>query len=443
MTLLGVRDGYLEVEPHAPEDRRPDREVILLLHGTGGNKQEWSFPAWRGWNYDHQHDPPDRHTDDNLTPPLDFLPDFSTSAKKDVRCWRSILLALGHTIIYYSQDGPDEAIGTGAEGDDALKQFEDRIVPFIRNEVLTGGLAGKRVVVISHSRGGILTRLYLARQPVVASTWIQRVVTLCSPHGATNAPNAKRRLRDEVLLLAQPGMSPLLALLLNLIGPDVDPTPAQEQLLPGDPLFAQLSLPGDTPDIEFHTFGGSSVTVFRIYVWYWTLGSAVPHWDLPTFTDPIPLPHYDWTKFPIEIGLISPMVDEIPDVAVFAEQREGQGDIAVTIDSARLPGIPHQNLPINHAEAFFDEALFARVADILGTPLDNTVADECTSGWIGNTRTGELHDPSRERTNCQLDEIIYRWPFSTLDEAFNAGYDGCAYCMPEHHHPEGSSPDDR
>jgi pimeloyl-ACP methyl ester carboxylesterase len=434
MTLLGKEHGYLEVEPHLPEERRADREVILFLHGTGGNKQEWSFPDWRGYNYDHEHRPSDRHSGGHVSPPWNPLPDFSLSDKKDVRCWTSVLRALGHTVIYYSQEGQDDFIEV------PLKQFEDLIVPFIRSEVLTGQLAGKRVVIIAHSRGGILTRRYLAGDPQGGSEWIERVITLCSPHGATNAPRAMRRLRDAIeqrLLGGVPAVARLLFPFLAsfpVIGFDVKPSDAQAQLLPGDPLFDSLSQPNDTPDIDFHTFGGSSVTLARVYVWYWHPSSWIPRWDFPN-----PIPHFDWTLFPTEIDLASPIIDSLPNDMVFAEQIEGQGDIAVTIDSARLTEVPHATLPLNHSEALFDEALFARVADILGTPLGNTVAEECTSGWIGNLRTHELHDPSRERRNCQLDEIVFRWPFSKPEDAFEAGFDGCAYCMPEHHHPEPDS----
>jgi pimeloyl-ACP methyl ester carboxylesterase len=433
MTLLGAEFGFLEVEPHAPEDRRPDRDVILLLHGTGGNKFEWSFPAWRGWNYDHENDPENRHSDNHVSPPWNLLPRFSLSDKRDIRCWRTVLLALGHTIIYYSQDGEDDAIEV------ARDQFEDLIVPFIRDNVLTGALAGKKVVVIGHSRGGILTRLYLARHAEEASDWVQRVITLNSPHHGTDAPNATRRLRDEIQVLAlllglSLGAPFSVNLLLGLIirfGFDVDPTDAQAQLVPGDALFAQLSLPADTPDIAFHTFGGSSVTVTRVYAWYFTPGSFVPRWTFPN-----PVPHWDWTLFPVEIAPISPMLDAIPDAAVFAEQRQGEGDVAVTIASAQLPGVPHRTLPIHHGEAFWDEPLFAEVADILGTPLGNTVADECQMGFVGNRRTLELHDLSRERRNCQIAEILAPWPFERPQDAFDEGYDGCAYCMPEEHHSE-------
>ena len=91
---------------------------------------------------------------------------------------------------------------------------------------------------------------------------------------------------------------------------------------------------------------------------------------------------------------------------------------------------------MNHGEALFDETLFAEVTALLGTPLGDTIAETCVMGWVGNSRTLELHDLSRETSQCQLDEIVNRWPFSLPEEAFRAGYDGCAYCMPEDHHPE-------
>ncbi|MGC5224195.1 esterase/lipase family protein [Micromonospora sp. DT81.3] len=417
--------GSIEIEPNLPEDRRTDREVILLLHGTGGKKEEWTFPAWRGHNYDLGR-PAARHSNDHLTPPLNFLPDFSLSDKKDVKCWRSVLLGLGHTIINYSQDDPSGPI------EFALSQFEDLIVPFIRAEVLTGELASKRVTIIAHSRGGILARYYLARHPE-GEEWIGRIVTLCSPHNATNAPNAARRLRDELSVLLAPLLAPdpLLLLLAALarMEIDVEPTAAQAQLLPGSDLFSKLSQPSDTPSISFHTVAGDSVTMARIYQWLWMPESSIPHWD---FLDL--LPHFDWTKAAFEVIGLSPMFDQIPDLAVFAEQREGNGDICVTVDSAQLPGVPNQVLPIHHGQAFFDEALFAHVAGILGTPLGNLDAELCLEGFIGNRRSRELHDPAHETPQCQLDEIMHRWPFSSVEEAFAEGYEGCAYCMPEHHH---------
>jgi hypothetical protein len=92
-------------------------------------------------------------------------------------------------------------------------------------------------------------------------------------------------------------------------------------------------------------------------------------------------------------------------------------------------------MPVNHAEALWDEALFQQVAAILGTPLTGGEVVECTSGFIGNTRTHQFHDPTRENTNCQLAEILYPTAFKTTDEAIALGYDGCYWCLRELHTP--------
>jgi hypothetical protein len=77
--------------------------------------------------------------------------------------------------------------------------------------------------------------------------------------------------------------------------------------------------------------------------------------------------------------------------------------------------------------------LFAYVADLLGTPMVQSGPVECVCGFIGNRRTVELHDPSRSRRVCQLDEIVEPWPLDRVEGALAIGYDGCAFCIPEHH----------
>jgi hypothetical protein len=57
---------------------------------------------------------------------LDVAPEFGLSdLRTDVRCWSGIVKALGHTVISYSQDGNQSTV------DVPLRQFEDRIVPFL------------------------------------------------------------------------------------------------------------------------------------------------------------------------------------------------------------------------------------------------------------------------------------------------------------------------
>jgi pimeloyl-ACP methyl ester carboxylesterase len=430
MTILGPEFGYLQVHPE-PEERRSDREVILLLHGLGGSSADWNSPQWRGYEFDHENDPADRHDDNNWTPPLTLIPDIadiSFSDKREIRCWSGLLRGLGHTVIHYSQDGNEDVAEV------PLQQLEGLIIPYIRETVLQGPLAGKEVTVIAHSRGGILIRYYLARNPEVGSEWIERVITLHSPHSGSNAPRAYRRIADWVDSVASGGdlvtylAGQLIIDLLDRLTSWLDAPAGQSQLLPGNPLFDRLSQPTDTPTIDFHTFGGSSVTMTRIYVWAYTPDSYIPNpFDLPDGL-------FDWTMIPIEIPILSPMFDALPDDAVFAEEIAGRGDIAVTVKSSRMPNVQHRTLPINHAEALFDEELFGAVADLLGTPLGSTEAIGCTLGWLGNRRSKELHSLEHQTRQCQIDEIVKATFFDLLQAAFDSGYDGCYYCMRAYSH---------
>lgn len=51
--------------------------------------------------------------------------------------------------------------------------------------------------------------------------------------------------------------------------------------------------------------------------------------------------------------------------------------------------------------------------------------------FLGNPRSGELHDLEKITSRCQIDSIpaAYRIYFKTDKEAINAGYDYCAYCF--------------
>ncbi len=427
--MLGPEYGYLVVHPEDPIERRPDRDVILLLHGLGGSSADWSSPQWRGYHFDHPHSPADRHDDGNAIPPYDFFPDVSLSDKRDVRCWSGILRGLGHTVISYSQDGPNDVAEV------PLEQFEQLIVPHIRDAVLQGALAGKRVTVIAHSRGGILIRYYLRRNRTDAE-WIGRVITLCSPHHGTDAPNAKRKIADWVLDFRLGPLDPVSDLASDLVLDLVDelsdflePNAGQAQLLPGNELFDRLAVPAEHPNITFSTYAGSSVTMTGLYYWIWAPESFVP---IPRFG--IPPWEFNWTKLPLEIPVLSPVFDSLPDDAVFDEQIPGRGDIAVTINSSRLEGADDQTIALNHAEALFDERIFAAVAADLGTPLDSTVAIGCTEGFLGNRRTKQLHDFSGRTRQCQVDEIVSRQFFEDVQVALDQGYDGCFYCMRQFDH---------
>jgi pimeloyl-ACP methyl ester carboxylesterase len=402
---LGTDYGDLVVHPLKPTDRRADREVILLLHGLGGSRNDWQYPQSRELNFEHS-TPKNRSSHNKPTPPLElpFLDISRADFDDEIRCWAGVLEGLGHTVINYSQDGNQEEVSV------PLAQLEETIVPFIRENVLVDQLQGKRVTVLCHSRGGILIRKYLADAASTggdaAIDWIGKVITVATPHGGTMAPLAKSRIGDIVnrlllvaALFGNPVIGAVLHAVLNKSLDFYDVTPGARQLLPGNPLFDELARPAETPSVDYYTFGGSSVTFSGLYYWHYTPGSYVPtSWD---FSNPIPAASFDWTEVAVEIPLISPLLDSIPNVLLYTEQIEGMGDGAVTITSSQLAGTPHQTLSFNHAEGLWDEGLFDRVATLLGTPIDTEAGSPtdltdprhiagCNPAFVSDTNTREL-----------------------------------------------------
>jgi hypothetical protein len=161
------------------------------------------------------------------------------------------------------------------------------------------------------------------------------------------------------------------------------------QLLPDNPIFAELASADElrNMNIEVRTFGGTSPRYARLYSWHYTLDSYLPQWDFHPF---------EWTLFPVEVPLASPVLDALPDVAVDDEQIEGLGDGLVANARAKLAGAPHEAFPVNHAEALWGEDLFARVADLLGTPLSAAGPVECGSRALALT--------------VQPDFVLFRFP---------------------------------
>lgn len=63
--------------------------------------------------------------------------------------------------------------------------------------------------------------------------------------------------------------------------------------------------------------------------------------------------------------------------------------------------------------------------------LRGTGGAQSETRYVGNTRTGELHDLQRLTVNCQIDEIRvdHRYGFARTADALAMGYDRCAYCF--------------
>ena len=338
---------------------------MLLLHGLGKKKLDWIEPDWDRWNFDHQTHPSSAISRDQPTFPLpEIFPEVTRSGSKPVKSWKDFLCEQGHTVIAYSQDGPEEKIET------ALLQFTSTIVPYVREKVLTGKLAWKKVTVLSHSRGGLLIRKYLHDVDANESgRWLERVITLHSPHHGSSISyfdNVIAELTGALLgvLLTNPiGKLILISICDNLFGNFLGE--GANELEPLSSLIQELNTDvSPNPDIEFHTFGGTSVTLFRIYCWVYTPASYIPvrgdWWNPFTW-------RWDWESVPCEIPLISPLLDSLPNF--IDEITQGKGDMLTSEERTKLKFAAHQSNPLNHAECLWDPGLFAQVSNILDTPV--------------------------------------------------------------------------
>ena len=416
--------------------------------------QDWTDPAANyPYNFNHQSQPANKSYGTHYYPPWDWLPEFGISDKMSVGNWKDFLLSVGHTVIAYSQAGPQDRL------DVAVKEFEDTVVPLVRQDILTGNLAGKKVTVLAHSRGGLLIRKYLSDVDTNESgAWIKTVITLHSPHTGSRMAEI-----DDLAWLAGPilgdtFLGPITGTLLGLaagyfVGKQF--TPALEQMDPDDPLFDELdSEHSPNRAIAFYTLGGTSVTGFRIYVWWWTASSFWPtgKWWKPWTW------RWHWEKAPTEVPLISPLLDAVPNVPGFDEIAEGEGDILVANERSKLGFAIHASNPLNHVEALWDPNLFSEVLSAIhrhgvlssqridtpasggrtSTPLVGTAGSSAAAGgyrYYGNRRSREFHDLRNPTRNCQTGEIVKGIQFGPdlASTAISQGYDGCYYCIAQYH----------
>jgi hypothetical protein len=130
-----------------------------------------------------------------------------------------------------------------------------------------------------------------------------------------------------------------------------------------------------------------------------------------------------------EVG-VSPQRIEMTSVEVERASRELY--LQVTDENQRvLGGDPRPLVPelgrVDYREIILGGAVCTLPPDSTG----RTGAGVEPTRWLGNSRDRELHDLTKTRKGCQIDEIAAdrRVYFKSEDDAVKAGYDRCAYCF--------------
>jgi pimeloyl-ACP methyl ester carboxylesterase len=328
------------------------KPLVFLLHGAFGDKDHMTNPFVTGFNHDYGSAfPPDRIIGWSWYPGIGPW-SFELDPLKQVGSWRDALNVRGFGTVAYTQ--------TSTTG--PLQPAVDQLAEVVK--LVTEELSEKEVeadfVLLAHSRGGLLARKFLVDYEPELTQKIRHVVTLHSPHQGDQLAFAGASLNTAIsdfrASLGPKGQQALDAALRWLV--QWISAPSYVEMAQGSQFLTTLAAAETAlPNVQYHTFGGTSVVFSRILSWVYTAGSAIPRWHLPPFRHVTTM---------IELIGISPIATSLPNVV--AEITEGEGDILVADVRAGLSFAVHRTNSLSHAEALWDTSLQGQVLELLGEP---------------------------------------------------------------------------
>ena len=364
----------VDVHVDVPAGAAADAPLVILLHGTGGDISDMSDPHTHpGFTFEHVFPLTIRDRGWHDYPNVGF---WSLGIDPDVQVqgWAPYLLGHGFPVLNYSQvDNQGHLTKTAAELIAVLMAIQDRHDGTAGSLSLFDEVKDRDIVLLSHSRGGVLARTVLVDLRDSGATILSRItkcITLHAPHqGSTLADvmvglsSALAGAKQVVMGLSMSGSSKSAALVavdgvIDFLQAQVGHE-AYQDFAVGAPYLFALALREPVAGVEYFTFGGTRAVLLNVRGWAFTPESALPQFNLPPF-------HWSTAYVPL-LPLPPPLVVPAPEVT------DGVGDVLVASPNAMLPFALHWNNYINHAEALWDPALKLQVLGLLGgSPLPST-----------------------------------------------------------------------
>jgi pimeloyl-ACP methyl ester carboxylesterase len=271
-----------------------DKPAVIFIHGLGMDRNIWVNPSQSrvlGGMF-----------------PLQILlgKEFPGEQSESIRTLFDDLRAEGYSVITWSQKRPAGPI--------------DSVIPELAEVAkIANGMTDAGIVLVGHSRGGLVGRKYLLRKDKT----VRGLITVSTPHKGSSLARVVKYL------------SPLASLLNPLI-PKGDrgtrsaamkrileflKSRALTELLPGSNFLKTLK-DGPLDRIFYASVGGLKPTLFYLYN----------------------------LAFPDAFEKV------IPEGLFPEEMKKGKGDGLVSAESSKIPwGGEHHNFDLNHVEILFDE----------------------------------------------------------------------------------------
>jgi hypothetical protein len=350
-----------------PDNASSETPLIILLHGTSGNISDMSDPTVHpGLNYERIATGTIVDRDWHKYPNVGFW-SLGADELTGVTGWAPFLSAAGFPTINYSQTKPRDVLV------EPLRELR-AILDAINTDGRFFPVRDRRIILIGHSRGGILARMILVELAAVGAPVLRRIstcITLHTPNQGSTLANTALRLATIVaswrvtgVPLVPPKLQGVALLVLDdLITRVVAEAgaPAYTDFAVGSPSLLRLAAAEPVPGIMYFTFGGTRPVLLNLRGWAFTPESAVPLLHRPPF---------HWSSAYIPLTPLPP-----PGALPFPELLEG-GDLLTNSAMTRLPFAVHSDNYLNHAEALWDDALKVQIVAILNrAPLARRTTD--------------------------------------------------------------------
>jgi pimeloyl-ACP methyl ester carboxylesterase len=349
---------------------RPDAPLVVLIHGIGGNARHWTDPVGldpaETWLFDLGARPEGGRGIASSPP---YQPGSVTP-------WTRALGDAGLSCITWSQGRADDLLQYAVtEATGVLAALEARVFAPYAADVAANGGAVPPLVLLCHSRGGLVARAALKQLGEAGVPHLRRVITLSTPHHGSYMPKLAATYSDTlsnaidfgalghtlpgpVRAVVERHLDPLLADLANRVRVallhsfgTLAQGPGFPELDPQSTTLAALADgEGPLPGVRYIGFGGTDPTFIHYYLC--EAGQTV---------------HLLATASAFLVEQLA----RLPGVAdTFGGLAElGAGDSAVGAISSQWPeafAAPHQTFPTNHMGALIDPVLQRAVLQAIG-----------------------------------------------------------------------------
>jgi pimeloyl-ACP methyl ester carboxylesterase len=344
--------------------------VVVMVHGIGGNAMHWSDPTALDpnstWLFDLKAEPPPAGTGILLSPPY---------RKGSTTDWARLLHDNKLTVVNWSISRPDDLLQYAvAEMVTLLRTLEETVFTPYAQDAAKTKTAVPALVILCHSRGGLVTRAALKQLGSAGVPHLRKVITLSTPHRGSYMPRIANdyntRLGQAVDFSALAGRLPFFirGFFEQAIDRYVDTLanrvreamlhsfgvlaqgPGFGELIPDSATMKALAQNEQPlPGVQYWGFGGSNPVFTSFYLsglgQSFYLMSAVG-------------------SFLIErIGAIPGVAQAYGGLAEMSK-----GDSAVGLASSRWPDqfkATHQDVEVNHMQALVDPVLQHAVLNII------------------------------------------------------------------------------